>query len=149
MSVTGVSLNSSQVNWQNDFNQRRQDLDAIAQALQSGDLASAQKTYSDLQQLQQSLGSTSAKSSQSAISAIKTDIGDLGKALESGDLSAAKDAFSKLQKDMQNVHRGHRHRHAAKTQDASTEAIIQTLQDDGTNPAGSVSSANGSVDVSA
>jgi len=149
MSVTGVSLNSSQVNWQNDFNQRRQDLDAIAQALQAGDLASAQKAYSDLQQLQQSVVSTSGKGSHSGISAIRTDFDDLGKALQSGDLSAAKDAFSKLQKDLQSTHRGHHHRHAAKTQDTSSDSLSEKLQNDSTSPAGDGSPANGNVDVSA
>jgi hypothetical protein len=86
---------------------------ALGSALQSGNLAAAQKAYSTLQQDVQQTGQThhhhhhSGGSSQttdsSTGSALSQLFGSLGSALQSGSLSAAQTAYSTLSQDLQQV----------------------------------------------
>jgi hypothetical protein len=104
----------------------------LADALQSGDLKSAQDAYAQLQSaLKGTQNSSTAATSPStpttqaltstpmttgtqanAKQALFTaDFDALGKALQSGDLNAAQDAFKKLGQDMLSAGKTHRHHH--------------------------------------
>lgn len=111
------SLQSSQMS--GAFKQRKQDFDALASALQSGDLAGAQKAFATLQQDTQAMGqaqrgqgSNSSAVSQSGATSMKDLMNQLKQALSSGDLQGAQQAFASLQQNMQaNQSQGHHHHH--------------------------------------
>ena len=122
MTVSGVSStnNVNQTDWQSTIAQRKQYFNALSQALQSGDLAGAQKAYASLQQLtpngsQNSTTTTGATGTNST----QSDFSALGQALQSGDLTGAQKAFSQVQQDMPTAHAGHHHHHHSKTSNAS------------------------------
>jgi hypothetical protein len=108
------------------------DLNAVGQALQSGNLSNAQGAFAKLQQDVQSVqghhhhhhhqngASASAQSTPgiqkdngqgvSSQNPLATDLNAVSKALQEGDLSDAQAAFAKLQQDMLSV-QGHHHYH--------------------------------------
>jgi hypothetical protein len=109
------------------FKQSKQDFAALGSALQSGDLAGAQKAFAALQQdkstISQARGgqgsdsdgssstvSQTAQSSQSGTSSVQDLMNQLKQALGSGDLQGAQQAFASLQQNMQ-ASRGHGHHH--------------------------------------
>lgn len=82
---------------------------SLANALQSGDLKSAQDAYL---QIQSSMQNSQAAAQTSGIqNQVSSDFDTLGKALQSGDLNAAKDALTKLGQDMQSAGKAHHHHH--------------------------------------
>jgi hypothetical protein len=81
----------------NTMQQRRQSFNDLTQALQSGDLASAQKAYSTL--VQNTPGASNNPNSPLA---------QIGQALQSGDLAGAQSAMSSLKAAR---HGGHHHHH--------------------------------------
>src|SRR3954463_8097100 len=100
--------------------QRRADLNALKTALQSGDLAGAQKAFAlqqDLQSTQGAAGQRGDASGQS--STLAKDLDALKTALQSGDLTGAQNAFASVQQDMRT---GHAHRHSQPTDVTSTAA---------------------------
>jgi len=113
MSITSVGAASSFTsNALNPFQQRRQDFQALKQALSSGDLSGAQSAFSALQQLvqTQSGGTTGAagaanspapgvSATSGTSSPLASDWTALSTALTSGDLKGAQTAFSQLQSD--------------------------------------------------
>ncbi|HXZ67809.1 MAG TPA: hypothetical protein VEH07_04395 [Alphaproteobacteria bacterium] len=118
MSVSAVSSNPQiyqPVLQQQSF---RQDLQSLTTAVQSGDLASAQKAYatlvSDNPQLASSSGNGSGSPFQQAISAI-------GQSLQNSDIGGAQNALSTLQQNMK-AHHGHHHHHGDATQNAAATA---------------------------
>ena len=126
MSISSVSATNSyqasQVSWQNNLAPRQQAFQALASALQSSDLAGAQKAFANLQQLQPNFSAaiqTQSGQQGSVQGPLAADFSALGKALNSNDLQGAKDAFAKLLQDMQSVkghHRHHHHKASASTQ---------------------------------
>lgn len=157
MSISSISSNAGvPQGWQSPFQQARRDFGQLAQALQAGDLAGAQKAYADLQSLQQNnqSGTNSAASANSSADPIQNDFQALGQALASGDLTQAQTDFAQLQNDVKSAlqkeggfpglgaaHRGHHHHHHPEVQDQSSSTSI-------TNPAdgtGSDSSNAGSA----
>ena len=104
MSISGISSNtsflpqwnagSSQQQWQRVL-QVREDVTQLALALESGDLADAQKAYADLRGLQQA-------SAASGIT-IPTDFATLGETLASNSLSQALNGFAQLQNDLESA----------------------------------------------
>jgi len=92
--------------WQNPFQEIKQDFQQLASALQSGNLSGAQSAYSNIQQLLQgSPGSSTSNSSTSTGSnTLQNDFAALGQALQSGDLTTAQSAFAQLQTDFQASH---------------------------------------------
>ena len=94
--------------------QIKQDVQQLSTALQSGDLATAQKSYGDLQKLLESNGSISrAQTSQTPsatssvpsgpLDAIKNDFQALGQALQSGDLAGAQKDYAQLATDSEQI----------------------------------------------
>lgn len=99
--------------------QRRQEFQALSQALGSGDLSAAKTAFATLQQ---DLGSAQASSNQQSgpgtPDKFQSALQAIGQALTSGDLSGAQSAFASLQQA-----RGHhRHRDADGDNDGSTTA---------------------------
>src|SRR5271169_4151436 len=95
MSTAAVSTSSIYQELQTFFQQRGSDLQQLGQALQSGDLAGAQKEFSAIQSLGQSgpfASGDAFKSSQR-----EQDFAAIGQALQSGDLAGAQQAFAQLQ----------------------------------------------------
>lgn len=80
-------------------NQSGQSFTALGKALQSGDLAGAQKAFQSLQQ-------NAPKNATAQSGTVGTALSALGSALQSGDLTSAQTAFATLQKDVQ-AKRGH------------------------------------------
>ena len=80
-------------------NAHRKDLKALSDALQSGDMAAAQKAFAQLlkdsPRLAQAVNETSTTSSNPRVA----DFQALGNALKSGDLSTAQQAMVKLLQD--------------------------------------------------
>src|SRR5208337_4175079 len=110
--VTSASSSS-----QTSFQEGVQDFESLANALQSGDLSSAQSAFSSLEQnlpgISQVLQSNSSSSSSSTqTSPVAQALQSLQSALQSGDLSGAQQAFTSLEKALQSTgstHRGHHH----------------------------------------
>jgi soluble cytochrome b562 len=84
------------------------DLNAVGQALQSGNVSDAQEAFAKLQQDMQSIQghhhhhiNGSAGTQGSGENPFATDLNAVGQALQSGDLSGAQQDFAKLQQDVQ------------------------------------------------
>ncbi len=93
-SIGGVGSVPNNLN----FQQRAQSFRALDQALQSGDLAGAQKAFAGIQQ-----PGTASKAPQG----LQNDFAALSSALQSGDLSAAQKAFATLQADAKTARAQH------------------------------------------
>jgi hypothetical protein len=91
--MTGMAQGVGASNWQ----QRQQSVKDVLSALQSGDLAAAQKAFATLP------GATNIASSDS-----NSPLAQIGKALQSGDLAAAQQAAQAWQA----ARSGHHHHHA-------------------------------------
>jgi hypothetical protein len=85
---------TSASNWQ----RRQQGVKSLFSALQSGDLAAAQKSYAGLSKASGGVNATSA-------------LGQIGQALQAGDLAGAQ----KVAQSMRSSHRGHHHAAPAAT----------------------------------
>lgn len=94
MSVSTIASSYSSYQTTGSHKHRTQELEALQQALQSGNLSGAQQAFSQLQQNAPSGG---------AGDAVITDISALGTALSAGDISSAQTAFATLQQDIQNA----------------------------------------------
>ena len=126
MSVNSIfgSTSSSSPDWTSKIQQQKEYYDQLAQALQSGDLAAAQKAFAGLQKGMPQTSQASTQTSQ-----MKTDMDSLAKALQSGDVSAAKTAFAAVQQDMKTGHKGHHGHHGA------PEAVNSSTTSDSTTTA--------------
>ena len=92
MSVSAIppGANPPPASFKPDLGQRRSDFQALARAVQSGDLAEAQRAFAALrQQIRNPTGSTGFVA--------------VGNALDAGDITAAQAAFAVLQRDVQTV----------------------------------------------
>jgi hypothetical protein len=94
MSTAAVSSLSILQELQSFYQTRQTDIKQLGTALQNGDLATAQQTYSNLQALGQNgpFSNSGAFSNTNRAQAFAT----LGQALQSGDLTGAKSAFAAL-----------------------------------------------------
>jgi hypothetical protein len=117
VSSTGSAYSSATQSTQvSAFKQRKQDFEALSQALSAGDLAGAQSAFSALQQDLANIGQGQAtppagQTSQTGQGSFSSALQALGQALSSGDLSGAQSAFAQLQQDIQKVAQGHHHHH--------------------------------------
>ena len=117
MDLSGIPPVSSQsaAAFRSDWSPRKTDVQALATALQSGDLAGAQKEFSDFQQLltggpagpQGSSGGTT----PTGASSLSVDLQAVGSALQSGDLTGAQKAFASLQQAIGKMRSRHHHHH--------------------------------------
>ena len=134
MSISSVSnsINLQSSLMSDAFKQRKQDFTALARALQSGDLAGAQKAFATLQQDKQSFdpapgqtlgehgssngivaqASQSSQSSQGGTTSMQDLMSQLKQALSAGDLQGAQQAFASLQQKIPaSQAQGHHHHH--------------------------------------
>lgn len=109
VSVASSSAYADMLNPNDPAQKIRADMQNLSQALQSGDLASAQSAYTQLQNDAPGLAKAASSSSASANSP-GAAFATLGNALQSGDLSGAQQAFTQLQQMTARGHRGHHHR---------------------------------------
>lgn len=91
----------------------QQNFAALVQALQGGNLSSAQSAYQTL--MQNAPANATNASSSSQANPFAQALASIGTALQSGNLSAAQAALQTLQQIM----RGHHHRHPPESQTAS------------------------------
>lgn len=95
MATAAVSSSSLYQQLQSYFQQRSSDLQQLGQALESGDLTSAQQEYQAIQSLGQS--GPFANGDPFRMSQREQDFEAIGQALQSGDLTAAQEAFAQLE----------------------------------------------------
>jgi len=131
MSISGVSSvnNVYLENLQNSNKQGRQDFQALAQSLQNGDLAGAQKAFAAFQQ---DMASSQIGQQDNGANPISTDIQALSQSLNTNDLSGAQKALAQLQQDMQSQQVGqagrhhHHHRHRMDASQTNTDPTAGT-----------------------
>jgi hypothetical protein len=99
MSTAAVSSSSLNQQIQQYFQTRRSDLQQLGQALNSGDLATAQTEFNNITTLGQS--GPFASGNAFALSNREQDFNAIGAALQSGDLATAQQAFATLQSTFQ------------------------------------------------
>lgn len=100
-SISAASL-SQYVLSSSNSTQLQQALQALQNALASGDLNGAQSAFQTVQKLNQGLEAASGSSASNS-SQLSTDLAALGSALSSSDLSTAQSAFATLQSDLKNI----------------------------------------------
>ena len=109
------------------FGQRMQDFKGLANALQAGDISSAQDASTTLvNNLQNSQGNWKTSQLLDQNTQAGKDFQALQAALASGDIKAAQDAFKTFKTDLHSVRRAHHHHRAANDGDTV---------DGGSNPA--------------
>jgi hypothetical protein len=133
MSVSGVSGGYSSFQ-NNNFQTIKNDFSTLSQALQSGDLSSAQKAFADIEK---NMSNGPAQNSQGTQNSQRTDaFNALGQALKSGDLAGAQKAFASLQQSAGAHHGGHHHHHQAQastSQPSLADLLNPASNDDGTS----------------
>jgi hypothetical protein len=114
VSNVGSSANPYQANSTGGFRQQMQDFKGLSNALQTGDLSSAQSAFTTLQNDLQS-SQTNGKSSPllDPNTQVGKDFKAVQDALKSGDVKGAQDAFATLKQDFRGTQKagGHPHRH--------------------------------------
>jgi hypothetical protein len=135
MTIPAVSSNGplSASDVQASYNQQRSDFQALASALQSGDINSAQQAFAQLQKDSPRLAQALSSDPSSSDSPRIADLKSLASALKSGDISGAQQAFAKLQTEVKSAHHGHHH-HAT----ASTSGTDADGDNDGSSSVGTV-----------
>ncbi len=115
MNISNLSsalANPYQANATDPGKQRAQDFKALETALQSGNLADAQKAFAavqkDIQNAPQGSPDASATDGQTKSA---TDLQSLADALNAGDVSTAQQSFAALKQDLQSVRGKHGHHH--------------------------------------
>ena len=102
--VSGASPNT----YESPLAGRRQKLDALENALQSGDLQSAQSAFAALQAQSAPQSASIGAGGANARNQFATDLQAVGQALKAGDLTGAQQAFAVMRQ-----HRHHGHHHGA------------------------------------
>ncbi|MBF0529776.1 MAG: hypothetical protein HQK55_11015 [Deltaproteobacteria bacterium] len=130
MTVSSVSTSNtlSQVD-SSQAQQGRKYFQQLAQALQKGDLAGAQKAFAALQAAKpkDQDGNDQVNNDQSGskgTSSFASDMDNLSKALDSGDLKAAQEAFAKVQQDMKSRPHGGHHPKVEGSSQTSTATVV-------------------------
>jgi len=114
MSISGILGSSSNQYQLSSSNLFQQDLQQLGQALQSGNLSSAQSEFATLQAAFSQPATTSSTTSNSSATSnpITQAFNQLGSDLQSGNLSAAQKDYSTVQQDLQNnLSTSHFHHH--------------------------------------
>jgi hypothetical protein len=101
--ISSANPMSQASNLQNLSQQQKTEFQQLAQALQSGNLSSAQQVLGTL------TGSTATSGLQSV--QLTQDLNKLGSVLQSGNLSSARQAYSTIQQNLQSTHSLGAHHH--------------------------------------
>jgi hypothetical protein len=121
MSVTGVSsaTNPYSLQTNSSYKARKTEFSTMAQAINAGDLPTAQTALASF--LNSAQGTTNTNSLFSSNTQVGKDIQALQSALQSGDTKGAQGALQTLQADLSRVMGGkHHHHHSKETRPAST-----------------------------
>jgi len=129
MSISGILGSSSNQYQLSSSNLFQQDLQQLSQALQSGNLSSAQSEFATLQAAFSQPATTSSTTSNPITQAFN----QLGTDLQSGNLSAAQKDFSTVQQDLQNnlstSHFHHHHHSSGGSGSGNSSSQNSLLQD--------------------
>ncbi len=163
MSVSATSLSAiTSLNQASIYDQRRKDFQALASAVNSGDISQAQQALSALQsdtQSSQTTASGSAQTSQSVSplgAQIKTDFSALTTAVQNGDLTGAQSALSNLKQDSSSASQSagdtgqaqqthHHHHHQSGGGDSASAASSTTSTSSSSDQTTSAVGANSTV----
>ena len=127
------------------FKQRTQDFTALQNALQSGDLADAQKAFASFQQDIKGSGQASGRHHHHGAGQngqLTKDVAALQDALQTGDVTSAQKAFATFQKDIQNLRNARQAQHSRPTgndgdaDDAGQSASTAVTAGTGSQPLG-------------
>lgn len=121
-----------------NYQQRMKAFKALSSAMQSGDLADAQKALATFQQYTPG----DAQNATGQNSTISTDFANMANALNSNDMAGAQKAFGTLQQDMQKIHGHHHHGHRG---GGETQTSGATQVTDSTESTSTASEAAGSL----
>jgi hypothetical protein len=124
MSITGISGNMSDEYVPVTKSILQLNLQQLGQAIQSGNLSSAQSDFASLQAaFSQSATATGSTSTASTDNPVAQAFSQLGSDLQSGNLSAAQKDYSTIQQDLQNdssTSHSHHHHHLSSGSSASS-----------------------------
>jgi hypothetical protein len=123
MSVNGISPTSTN-SYDSPFADRRQKLEALREALDSGDLQAAQSAFAALNVPSSSDAATAGRSQGQPQFA--SDLQAIGQALDAGNIDAAKQAFATMR---QHRHHGGHHHGGPKTDTSITGPDVNTSGD--------------------
>ena len=139
MSISAIGSSSiDQVSVYAANQQRMKAFKTLSSAVQSGDLADAQKALATIQQGMSGMPqNTTGKNS-----IIGTDFTNLADAINSGDVAGAQKALATLQKDMQKIHG---HHHGGHHGGGGTQATNATQTNDSTTADSTTTDAVGSL----
>lgn len=141
MTISAISSNNS--TYQTDItaklSQRKQDLQNLASALQSGNLATAQQAFALLQKDAPNINQSQNNQSSSQSSGQTTPLQALASALQNGDLSGAQQAFSQLQQNMKAHHHHHKGSGSSQTNSASSVTGVTGTGESTTSSTGQIS----------
>lgn len=130
MTISSLNTSCYQSTLQSALKQRLTDFKALKSALDGGDLASAQKAFSALEQDNKALTSNGRKAPSDQVS---QDMDALKTALGSNDLSGSQSAFATLTQDLQAERKGHGAPHAAEVDNSNfsntTNPISQAIDE--------------------
>lgn len=129
MSISSVSSNAPV--YQPPQNNVRQNFQQLSQALQSGDISSAQQAYASLIQALPNQGGNGADGKAGQNNPFQQALQSIGSALQSGDIAGAQQALQTLQTQMKS-HHGHHHGQTQQTT-ASTSTSSPPTDNDGDN----------------
>lgn len=104
MEIGAVTTNLA-VGRSGQFRPERQDMMALQQALQSGDLAGAQRAFAQFKQDFHGAHAGHALWQTGVSQTLKQDLQGLDAALKSGDLAGAQQAFAQFKADFKSEHR--------------------------------------------
>jgi hypothetical protein len=121
-SIDSVSSSSdtSQTGTVPNFQQIKSDFQALASALQSGNVSSAQQAYAALQKDAPGLFQSNSSQGSSSSDPLASALSSLGTALQSGNLANSQQAFAALQQTVQ----GHHHHHHKGGDDQSPAVTV-------------------------
>lgn len=114
MSISAIASSNALTqagNLQNRNVQKNTEFQQLTQALQSGNLSSAQQAFGAL------IGSAKSSGLQSAL--LTQDLNKLGSSLQSGNLSSARQAYSSVQQNLENTQPTAAHHHRGRRDDGS------------------------------
>jgi DNA-binding FadR family transcriptional regulator len=135
MTITGVSSTST-ASFTQPSSIERSTFRDLVDAIQSGDLATAQSAFTSLTQADPNILTSSP---------LGQDLSAIGQALQSGDTTAAQQALDTLRADAQKIGSGHHHHHHHGNRAGATQGSTQGVDPTANAPA----STNGTPGVSA
>jgi hypothetical protein len=131
MSVSAVSSSSplAPSSLPTDYQKARADFKALSDALQSNDLAGAQKDFAVLQQDAPVFAQALSNAQNTSTAASVGDLKSLASALQSNDLTGAQSALATLKQDMAStagIRHHHHHHHSGAGSSSTTPASSTT-----------------------